>query len=215
MPGTLAAIDLSMMLCRERSDRIRVALRHAPRRIAEMTNAPTGKLPLARREMVLIVPIDGPPAGEIVQLVGDLWGEDVQATLGEAIALPAKAYDRGRDQYRAEELLATVREHNGRRVLGVTAHDVFTEGRDFAFGVADPGGHAAMISLFRLRLKVDEATFRARALKEVIHQLGRTFGLDDCPNRRCVMHFASLPEDIDRKSKGLCETCLLRASLHG
>lgn len=180
-----------------------------------MPNAPTGKLPLARREMVLIVPIDGPPAGEIVQLVGDLWREGVQATLDEAIALPTRSYDRGRDQYRAEELLATVREHDGRRVLGVTAHDIFTEGRDFAMGVADPGGLAAVISLFRLRLKVDEATFRARALKEAIHQLGRTFGLGDCGNRRCVMRFASLPEDIDRRSTGLCETCLLRASLRG
>jgi len=180
-----------------------------------MPNAPTGKLPLARREMVLIVPIDGPPAGEIVQLVSDLWNEGVQATLSEAIALPSRAYDRDRDQYRAEELLATVREHNGRRVLGVTAHDIFAEGRDFAFGVAESAGLAALISLYRLRLKVDEATFRARALKEAIHQLGRTFGLDDCANRRCVMHFASEPEEIDRKSTGLCETCLLRASLRG
>lgn len=180
-----------------------------------MPNAPNGKLPLARSEMVLIVPIDGPPAGEIVQLVGDLWREGVQATLGEAIAIPMKAYDRARNQHRAEELLAAVREHNGRRVLGVTAHDVFTEGRDFAFGVADSGGLAAVVSLFRLRLKVDEATFRARAVKEAIHQLGRTFGLDDCTNRRCVMYFAASPEDIDRKSSGLCETCLLRANLRG
>lgn len=184
-------------------------------RFSEMPNAPNARLPLPRREMVLLVPIDGPPAGEIVQLVGDLWSEGVQATLGEAIALPIKAYDRGRDQYRAEELLACVRERDGRRVLGVTAHDVFTEGRDFAFGVADYGRLAAVISLFRLRLKVDEATFRARALKEAIHQLGRTFGLEHCGNRRCVMNFASSPEDIDRKSSRLCETCLLRASLRG
>jgi len=180
-----------------------------------MPNAPTGRLPLARREMVLVVPFDGPPAGEIVQLVGDLWHADVQATLGDAMALPTRAYDRGRHQYRAEELLATLREHDGRRVLGVTAHDVFTEGRDFAFGAADSGALVALLSLFRLRLRVDEATFRARALKEAIHQLGRTFGLIDCANRRCVMHATSLPEEIDRKSNGLCETCLLRASLRG
>ena len=180
-----------------------------------MPNAPNGKLPLSPREMVLVVPIDGPPAGEIVQLVGDLWNESVQATLGESIALPTRAYDRGRDQYRAEELLACVREHNGRRILGVTARDIYAEGLDFAFGLADSAGSAAVISFFRLRLKVDEPTFRARALKEAIHQLGHTFGLDHCGNRRCVMCVASSPEDIDRKSNRLCETCLLRASLRG
>jgi archaemetzincin len=180
-----------------------------------MPNIPNGKLPLARSEMVLVVPIDGPPAGEIVQLVGDLWSEGVQATLAEAIALPSRAYERDRDQYRAEELLAAVREHDERRVLGVTAHDVFTEGREFALGIADAAGLAAMISLHRLRLRVDAETFHARALKEAIHQLGHTFGLDHCSNRRCVMSSTVSPEDIDRISPRLCETCLLRASLRG
>ena len=178
-----------------------------------MLNTPTGKLPLARRETVLIVPIDGTPVGEIVQLVGDLWNAGVQATLGEAVALPTLAYDRDRGQYRAEELLAAVREQDGRRVLGVTAQDMFTEGQEFAFGLADSGGLGAVLSLYRLRLKVDEATYRARALKEAIHQLGRALGLGDCANRRCVMHFAPLPEDVDRKSSGLCEICLVRASV--
>jgi archaemetzincin len=180
-----------------------------------MPNAPNGKLPLARQESVLVVPIDGPPAGEIVQLTVDLWNEGVQATLGESIALPLRAYDRGRDQYRVEELLAAVRELNGRRVLGVTSRDVYAEGLDFAFGLADSAGLAAVISFFRLRLRVDEATFRARALKEAIHQLGHTFGLGHCGNRRCVMYAETSPEDIDRKSNRLCETCLVRASLGG
>jgi archaemetzincin len=181
----------------------------------QMPNTPDGRLPFTRSEMVLVVPIDGPPAGEIIQLVGDLWNEGVQATLGEAIALPTKAYERDRDQYRAEELLAAIREHDGRRVLGVTAHDVFTEGSEFALGVADAAGLAAMISLFRLRLRVDADRFRARALKEAIHQLGHTFGLGYCSNRRCVMSFASTPEDIDRISSRLCDTCLVRARLRG
>jgi len=180
-----------------------------------MPTAPNGRLPLARRESVLIVPIDGPPAGEIVQLTVALWNEGVQAALGEAIALPTRAYDRGRGQYRAEELLAAVRELDGRRVLGVTSRDVYSEGLDFAFGLADSAGPAALISLFRLRLKVDEETFRARALKEAIHQLGHTFALGACGNRRCVMFQATLPEDIDRKTNRLCETCLVRASLGG
>jgi archaemetzincin len=180
-----------------------------------MPNAPAGKLPLGRRESVLVVPIDGSPAGEIVQLTVDLWSEGIQATLGESIAVPTRAYERDRQQYRAEELLAAVRELDGRRVLGVTARDVYSEGRDYAFGLADPAGLAALISFFRLRLRVDDATFHARALKEAIHQLGHTFGLGHCGNHRCVMSPASSPEDIDRKSNRLCSKCLLRAQLRG
>jgi archaemetzincin len=178
-----------------------------------MPSAPNGKLPLAQRESVLIVPLDGPPAGEIIQLVVDLWDESIQAALGDAVPMPLRAYDRARDQYRAEELVAAVRELDGRRVLGVTAQDLFAEGRDFVLGLADPGRRVAVMSFFRLRLKVDAEAFRARALKEAIHQLGRTFGLDPCDNRRCVMHADIAAEDLDRKSSRLCDTCVMRSRL--
>jgi archaemetzincin len=168
---------------------------------------PDGRLPLDPSEPVVVVPLDGPPANEIVQLVVDLRREEVNATLVDPVALPASAYDRGRGQFRAERLLGAVREIDGRRVLGVTARDVYAGGLNFAFGIADSPGRAAVISLFRLHIGADGVLFRARALKEAVHELGHTLGLGHCPNPECVMHFSNSLADTDRKTSRLCPTC--------
>ena len=110
-----------------------------------MNDTPNGRLPFAHGETVVLVPMDGPPAGEIVQLLVDLRREGVHATLAEPVALPTAAYDRTRGQYRAERLLAAIRERDGGRVLGVTARDINAEGLKFAFGIADSPGRAAVI----------------------------------------------------------------------
>jgi len=173
---------------------------------------PNGRLPLPARETVVVVPMDGAPAGEIVQLVVELQHEGVHATLGEPVALPESAYDRARAQYRGERLLACARDLDGPRVLGVTARDFYTEGRSFSFGIAESPGRAAVISLFRLRSGPDQTAFNARTLKEAVHQLGRTLGLAECADPRCVMHCSSSLAELDRKTNRLCDLCLLQSS---
>ena len=54
---------------------------------------------------------------------------------------------------------------------GVTSHDLYVEGLNFVFGLADNPGKAALISLYRLHAGGEEPLFRARAVKEAVHEL--------------------------------------------
>ena len=164
-------------------------------------------------EPVLLVPLGGVPPQDIAQLADDLAGRGLTINVGAPAELPAGAYDRARGQYRAERVLALMRESRGPRVLGVTERDLYARGMNFVFGIADGLGRAAVMSLFRLGIGADRATRRERALKEAVHELGHTFGLPHCADARCVMHFSNSLADTDAKGSDLCVRC--RARLGG
>lgn len=95
-------------------------------------------------------------------------------------------------------------------MLGVTDRDLYAGDLNFVFGLAQSPGRAAVISLFRLRAGADEAGFRARAVKEAVHELGHTLGLPHCPDPACVMHFSNSLADTDRKGAAHCQACRAR-----
>ena len=70
----------------------------------------------------------------------------------------------------------------------------------------------AIASVYRLRnelygLKQDEDLLLDRTIREVIHELGHTFGLIHCNNSACVMRSSTYVEDIDQKSHRMCIKC--------
>lgn len=93
-------------------------------------------------------------------------------------------------------------------MLGLTHRDLFAHGLNFVFGIADAPGKACMVSVARLTAGVDDRLLRARMLKEAVHELGHTLGLEHCPNSRCVMHFSNSLLDTDRKSDVYCKRCV-------
>lgn len=102
---------------------------------------------------------------------------------------------------------------HAKRLLGVVDADLFVPGLNIVFGLAY--GNTAILALTRLKPEFygeekDELLFRKRALKEAIHELGHTFGLAHCPDKRCIMHFSNNLAETDIKGPGFCRVCSAR-----
>lgn len=156
---------------------------------------------------VQILPFEGTPQREIEALIQELALLGIQATILPQASVVAPSYNAQRRQYNAEILLDRVRLAPGHHILGVTSRDLYVEGLNFVFGLADSPGKAAVMSLCRLSAGTDAAAFRARAVKEAIHELGHTWGLGHCADPRCVMAFSNTLADTDRKGKEFCSRC--------
>jgi len=161
-------------------------------------------IPIA--ELVLL-PFEGMPAAVVRMLATELGARGVATTRIDApVPLPAAAYAAARGQYRAEPLLALASGHGARHVLAVTHRDLFAGDLNFIFGIASPRG-ACMVSAARLIAGADDALFRARLVKEAVHELGHTLGLKHCADQACVMHFSNRLADTDRKGDAYCARC--------
>jgi archaemetzincin len=156
---------------------------------------------------VQILPFEGTPQRDLEVLIADLALLGIQATLLPKASIVAPSYHPQRRQDNAELLLDRVRLAPGHYILGVTNRDLYIEGLNFVFGLADSPGKAAVISLSRLSAGTNESAFHARAVKEAVHELGHTRGLGHCADPQCVMAFSNSLTDTDKKGKEFCSRC--------
>ena len=163
-----------------------------------------------------LVPV-GPVSPELLAWLAGCLAEALgrPTSVGDEIPLPARGYDPRRRQYRGETILDALRALPAPgvgRVLGLTEADCYAPGLNFIFGQAVLDGRAALVALPRLRpsfygLAEDPELYQQRALKECVHELGHTWGLRQCPDPGCVMHFSNTLADTDAKGAAFCARC--------
>jgi len=166
---------------------------------------------------VLTVAPLGPAPGEVLSTM--------EAALGDAFRLPvlrrdpieepAWAYTPARAQWSSTAFLETLLglvPPGASRLLGVTERDLFVPVLSFVYGQAQLGGRVAVVSLARLRpefhgLPPAPATLARRAATEAVHEMGHTFGLVHCLDRRCPMSLSIDLVDLDGKTATPCAAC--------
>lgn len=124
-------------------------------------------------------------------------------------------YDPSRRQYNGNLLLNEVAIHHateGQKTIGLFGVDLFIPILTYIFGQAYHHGHCGIASLFRLSnerygIGPNDKLLKERFTKEVIHELGHTYGLFHCPDAACVMHSSTYVEEIDQKLMQRCVVC--------
>ncbi|MDK2876340.1 MAG: hypothetical protein PWQ22_750 [Archaeoglobaceae archaeon] len=121
-----------------------------------------------------------------------------------AISLPSHCYSR-RGQFNSTCIIFALKV--AERTLAITSEDLYAKGLNFVFGEAELGGLRAVVSYYRLRFGADDEKLKERLLKEAVHELGHTFGLQHCKKIGCVMNFSNNVLEVDEKSWNFCSVC--------
>ncbi len=125
-------------------------------------------------------------------------------------------FDDHRFQYNSSIILSLIKNHNlinpDSKTIVLTDLDLFVPILTYVFGEAEFKGNTAVVSSHRLHpeyygLPRNDKILQERTEKELIHELGHTFGLIHCPDDTCVMHSSTYVEDIDLKGVRFCMSC--------
>ena len=112
---------------------------------------------------------------------------------------PVEAFNYSRGQYDAYVLISLLdRVRDGRLAIWMIPYDIYVQGFNFVFGLANPYS-CAVLSVARLGT-VD------LICKEAVHETGHIFGLKHCKDP-CVMAYSNSLFEASKKSDSLCEEC--------
>jgi archaemetzincin len=172
---------------------------------------------------IAVQPYGDVPADELdraARIIDERFG--AHSVRLEPAALPEGAFDPERRQFDADLLLDELfarKPERCLRVVGVTAHDLYVNGRTFVFGYAHLTDGMAIYSLARLRERFygraregDAAVEEGRVRRALVHELGHTFGAPHCETPGCVMGVVTQLDSLDALAPDYCESCDARVS---
>jgi len=165
---------------------------------------------------ILIIPIgyvDSDIMGNIANALERVF--HCRVKLDKEMPVPQNSYNFRRRQFLSTTFLKEMKAAKPKNIdlmLGVTDIDLYVPELNFVFGEADVLSGITVISLARLKqefygLHSDTRLLQERAIKEAIHELGHVYGLDHCPDHKCIMYFSNSIRDTDRKGPGFCAVC--------
>lgn len=136
---------------------------------------------------------------------------------------PDSSLNKERNQYYSTQIIADAIKVTGDitgKIVLLCDFDLFVPVFTFIFGEAQLNGKHSTVSLCRLHEEfysgiTDDALLYDRAVKEILHELGHTFGLIHCKNWDCVMRPSLTVEEIDIKGGGYCSSCAHAIPLKG
>lgn len=137
----------------------------------------------------------------------------LKIVINENIFLMNSYYDANRGQYNAAGIVDNypVSEKEEKNII-LTNVDIFIPIFTYLFGLAQFEKNNAVVSSYRLDNKFyglpeNLEMLENRTVKEIIHELGHTFGLIHCQDYHCVMYSSVTVDDLDSKSENFCESC--------
>jgi archaemetzincin len=167
----------------------------------------------AKGLLIKVLPLGTVDDRLIAEAVAALKKYTVNVVLLKQQALPAHAYYRPRNRYRADSLIKwmAAKALPGEVYVGLTQTDISTKKDPYAdFGVMGLGylpGRACIISSYRLR---DKRNF----YKVVLHEAAHTAGLSHCPEQSCFLRDAK-GGDPTGEETGFCLTCQKKLQAKG
>ena len=146
---------------------------------------------------------------------------DMSIVVLPRVEMPSDAYYHPRNRYRAEILLAYLKEHrptDSFRIVGLTDQDISTVNGAVpdwgVIGLAMLGGPSCIVSSARCGRAESGATRRrVRLGKAAVHEVGHNLGLSHCATPGCLMNDANGRARTIDGEYDLCSRC--RAILDG
>ncbi|MEJ2040243.1 MAG: hypothetical protein P8X55_15125 [Desulfosarcinaceae bacterium] len=154
------------------------------------------------------------PLGPVDPLAVSVAAAHLQTVLGlptriePAQARPDFAFLVARRQYDAAAIIKHLDQDRRERPfrLGLVAGDLCVPILTYVFGESQLGGHAAVVSLYRLRDRQRHLVYE-RVAKISLHEVGHLLGLEHCRAAGCLMRFSKQLDQLDQLPLMFCPAC--------